>query len=81
MIYLFVFRAQLHRDAQGLWDKLLEHFVCLVKNRAMGTREVAYVFVPCLAHDSSQYQDKVGIDDVVTTNSGLQILIKICGPK
>ena len=30
----------------------------------MGTREVAYVFVPCLAHDSSQYQDKVGLDDV-----------------
>ena len=65
---LFVFRAQLHRDAQGLWDKLLEHFICLVKNRAMGTREVAYVFVPCLAHDSSQYQDKVGFGDMVTTN-------------
>ncbi|KAL4239074.1 hypothetical protein ACF0H5_003777 [Mactra antiquata] len=50
-------RSNLHRDALALWDRLLDHFVLLVKNRVMGTREVAHVFVPCLVHEGSEYQN------------------------
>lgn len=51
-------RENLHRDSLSLWDKLMEHFVCLVKNNVLGTRELAFVFVPCLVHDNSRMQDK-----------------------
>ncbi|XP_052273957.1 centrosomal protein kizuna-like isoform X3 [Dreissena polymorpha] len=50
-------RRNLHRDAQELWDKLLEHFVILVESHVMGTREVAHIFVPCMVHEGSHYQE------------------------
>ncbi|XP_060558323.1 uncharacterized protein LOC132718621 isoform X3 [Ruditapes philippinarum] len=60
-------RSNLHRDAQTLWDKLMEHFILLVKNRVMGTREVAHVFVPCLVHAGSENQAKAVsvIEDII----------------
>lgn len=61
MMFYFLYRRNLHRDAQELWDKLLEHFVILVKNRVMGTREVAHIFVPCMVHEGSHYQEIVSI--------------------
>ncbi|XP_052765947.1 centrosomal protein kizuna-like isoform X7 [Mya arenaria] len=51
-------RDNLHRDAKSLWSRLLEHFLLLVRGRVMGTREVAHVFVPCLLHELSHYQEQ-----------------------
>ena len=49
----------LHRDARGVWTRLLQHFLCLVRGRVMGTREVAHVFVPSLLHQHSTYTEQV----------------------
>ncbi|KAJ8309348.1 hypothetical protein KUTeg_014222 [Tegillarca granosa] len=45
-------------DAQPLWDKLFQHFILLVKSKAMEAREIAAVFTPSIVSDSSQFQDK-----------------------
>ncbi|KAK3576771.1 hypothetical protein CHS0354_014585 [Potamilus streckersoni] len=51
-------RSRLHRNSQYVWEKLLEHFICLVMRQVMDTKEVAFIFTPCLVQESSQYQDR-----------------------
>ncbi|XP_064603955.1 LOW QUALITY PROTEIN: centrosomal protein kizuna-like [Liolophura sinensis] len=51
-------RSQLHKESQGLWDKLFEHFCTLQKHKVMGPQEIAAVFVPGLVADKSENQDK-----------------------
>ncbi|WAR19563.1 hypothetical protein MAR_001401 [Mya arenaria] len=64
-----VIQDNLHRDAKSLWSRLLEHFLLLVRGRVMGTREVAHVFVPCLLHELSHYQEQ-GLGQYTTGRGG-----------
>jgi len=68
MMLNYISRDNLHRDAQGLWEKLLAHYILLVKSRVMDSRAVAHVFVPCLVHANSRQQATVSyINTQLTT--------------
>ena len=58
-VWIIVHRVSIHPTSQAFWDRLCEHFVYLLRYKAMTAEKIAEIFAPHLISEDSPYSNGV----------------------